>query len=135
MTIVVDASVALKWFAAEVDSSQAHALVRDETLIAPDLVIAETLNAAWKAVRRGLMKEEQADFVDSLVGAFDELVPSAQLGRRALEIGLALDHPVYDGFYIALAERERIQLVTADSRLINKARKTRFGEIVRALTS
>ena len=53
MTLVVDASVALKWFVDEDGSDRAVALLDgDEPLIAPDLVVAEVCNAAWKSLRR-----------------------------------------------------------------------------------
>ena len=53
MTVVVDASVALKWYVVEHDTPMAWA-VREgaDAVIAPDLVIAEVCNAAWKAWRR-----------------------------------------------------------------------------------
>ena len=47
---VVDASVALKWFKQEGGSDEARTLLLREPLIAPELILAEVLNAAWKAV-------------------------------------------------------------------------------------
>jgi len=52
--------------------------------------------------------------------AFDELVPLAGLSRRAAAIALALDHPVYDCFYLALAEARDAPMVTADRRLLRR---------------
>lgn len=47
MTIVVDASVTLKWYWSEPDSEAALVLLdSDERLIAPDLITAELCNAA-----------------------------------------------------------------------------------------
>ena len=43
---VVDASVALKWFKQEGGSDQARTLLLEELLIAPELILAEVLNAA-----------------------------------------------------------------------------------------
>ncbi len=46
-TVVVDASVALKWFVDEAGSNQARLLlIRDLSLVAPDLIVAEVCNAA-----------------------------------------------------------------------------------------
>ena len=51
MTIVGDASVALLWCFQLNKSDRAEELLRsDHHLIAPDLVIAEITNAAWKFV-------------------------------------------------------------------------------------
>jgi predicted nucleic acid-binding protein len=35
-----------------------------------------------------------------------------------MALAIRLKHPIYDCFYLALAERERCALVTADARLI-----------------
>jgi predicted nucleic acid-binding protein len=54
LTLVIDASVALKWFIDEDGSDRAAALLDGkELLIAPDLIVAEVCNAGWKAVRAG----------------------------------------------------------------------------------
>ena len=52
--LVIDASVALKWFAKEEGHAEARAIVAsDERLIAPDLVVVEAVNGAWSKWRRG----------------------------------------------------------------------------------
>lgn len=56
----------------------------------------------------------------------------AQLVSRALELAIQLKHPIYDSFYLALAERERAPLITADERLIRAAGQTKTVD-VRAL--
>jgi predicted nucleic acid-binding protein len=43
---------------------------------------------------------------------------------RALELALGRDHPVYGCFYLALAEMERAELVTADLRPEGRLRNT-----------
>ena len=60
MTWVVDASVAVKWFVDEAHSATARAvLASGQPLIAPDLIVPETCNTAWKKVRRGDISREQ----------------------------------------------------------------------------
>ena len=87
MMLVVDASVALKWFIEEEGSAQAAALLATpELLVAPDLIVAEVCNAAWKAVRTGTMLPDQQDHAASrLAAAFDELVPTAPLARLIIQ--------------------------------------------------
>jgi predicted nucleic acid-binding protein len=135
MTIVADASVAMRWSATLARSDSAEALLEsEEPIIAPDLVLAEITNAAWKAAVFGgastaavaLLVQESADY-------FDELVPAADLKDRALEIALALKHPAYDCFYLALAEQRECKLVTADERLQARCRGTRFAKLVKSL--
>ena len=59
MTIVIDASVALRWCFQLNGSDRAEELLRsDDHIIAPDLVIAELTNAAWKfVIFDGMMAE------------------------------------------------------------------------------
>jgi len=128
MTLVVDASVALKWFVEQDGSARAAALLMaPELLVAPDLIVAEACNAAWKAVRSGAMLPEQQDYAASrLAAVFDELVPTAPLARRAAELSRALDHPAYDCFYLVLAEQRDAKLVTADRRLLRHLEGTEW---------
>jgi predicted nucleic acid-binding protein len=46
---------------------------------------------------------------------------------------VALDHPVHDCFYLALAEVEAGQLVTVDRRLLAKVAGTPFADRTRLL--
>ena len=45
----------------------------------------------------------------------------------------ALDHPVYDCLYLALAEAEDARLVTADQRLLTRLRGSAWEELARPL--
>ena len=65
--------------------------------------------------------------------AYDRLTPLSTLAERALAIAGALDHSVYDCFYLALAEVEAGQLVTADRRLLAKVTGTPFADWIRLL--
>jgi len=67
-----------------------------------------------------------------LSGLFDELVQLRPLAVPALTIAHDLDHPIYDCFYLALAERERAPLISADKRLLAAAKRAK-GIEVRAL--
>ena len=135
MTVVVDASVAARWFLSLDRSDAAAALLRSgERLIAPDLVVVEATNTAWKARAFGdVSLETIVDFVEKSARLFHELVPAADLKDRALEIALALKHPVYDCFYLALAEQRECKLVTADERLRGRCAKTPFAKLVKPL--
>ena len=126
MTIVVDASVALKWLLPEPDSALAEQVaLSDASLIAPGLIIAEACNAVWKRLRRGEVRAEQAEIVAArLPHFFDALMTDAPLAPLAMRIARSLDHPVYDCFYLALAEREDARMVTADRHLIGRVRAT-----------
>jgi predicted nucleic acid-binding protein len=113
----------------------ARALWRDEPdLIAPDLLVPEVCNAAWRKVRRGETHPAQAQQIaQRLRGGVLALRPTAPLAARTLELALALDHPVSDCFYLALAEAEQVGLVTADRRLQSRLRGTSWEASVRTL--
>ena len=131
MSLVVDASVAFKWFLLEeAHTSQAIALLQDgAALIAPDLLVAEVCNAAWRSARLGRISQAQVDEIAArLPQFFDKLASAAGLVQRAVVIGGQLDHPVYDCLYLALAEAEETSLVTADLKLLGKVRATAWEQ-------
>jgi len=135
MTIVVDASVALRWCFQLNGSDRAEELLRsDDHIIAPDLVIAEITNAAWKFVIFERMPTESAiSAVREVAKAFEELVPMSVLRDRALAIAIELRHSAYDCFYLALAEQSSSPLITADKRLIRRCADTSFEKLVQSL--
>ena len=137
MTWVIDASVAVKWFVQEARSAAARTLIASgQPIIAPDLVIPETCNTAWKKVRRGDISQEQGEaMVRALPLSFDRLAPTAPLAARALELARRFDHPAYDCFYVALAESESAVLVTDDEMVIELGKRARLGKWVKALAA
>jgi predicted nucleic acid-binding protein len=137
VTVVVDASVAVRWLFPVSDDLRADELPKsDAPLIAPDLVIAEIVNVAWKFVTfDGLSTSAAATITAAAEKGFDELVASTAIKDRALRIALELRHPAYDCFYLALAEQRECQVVTADERLISKCARTPFAKLIRPLIS
>lgn len=128
--LVVDASVAVLWTLEQRGSDRASALRTEDGLIAPSLIVAEIGNAVWKAVRRGDLPSEHAPMaVEIALGPIHELKPADELRGRALELAIELDHPIYDCFYLALAERERVPLVCADKKMIKKTKQLKGVEI------
>jgi predicted nucleic acid-binding protein len=135
--LVVDASVALKWLIDEPDSELADQLL-DGThdFLAPELIIPEVLNAAWRHRRLGEIADAQFDHI--VVRVADSLIscrPLRPLAPRAAALARELDHPVYDCFYLALAETEEAPLITADRRLLGVVRGTALATRVARLGS
>lgn len=130
MSLIVDASAAVKWFSQEAGSDNAEALLAgDEELIAPELILAEIGNALWKKAAQQLLDRRQVvDAIKQAPAFFDRLMPLADLAPRALELAIELSHPVYDCFYLALAERERCAIVSSDARLLAAAKKMKGME-------
>jgi predicted nucleic acid-binding protein len=137
VTLVIDASVALKWFVEEEGTRQAAAILSGtDLLIAPDLIVAEVCNAGWRAVRAGTMLPAQHDHAAArLALAFDELLPLAPLAERAAALSRELAHPAYDCFYLVLAEERGARMVTADRRLVSRVAGTEWKTLVVDLRS
>jgi predicted nucleic acid-binding protein len=132
---VIDASVAVKLGVEEIDSERARAIVtRAQHVIAPELVVAEVANALWKKERLGQSNpQHRTAALASAVGAFDELVPLRALAEEALALAVRLRQPVYDCFYLALANARGSTFVTADARLVNVLRGASWPGAVEAL--
>jgi predicted nucleic acid-binding protein len=123
--VVVDASIAVLWFANEPDRFGAARLLETESaLLAPDLMAVEATNAWWKKVQRREMEladVEQA--VTNLLALGIAWTPSTVLLRTAARLGVDLQHPVYDCLYLALAASYSASLATADDRLRRAAER------------
>jgi predicted nucleic acid-binding protein len=126
--LVVDASVAAKWFLPSNDeplSGEALALLGrfsdgEIRFIVPDLFWPELGNVLWKAVRKGRCRRESAESAISLLTQQNILtISSTTLITEAFAIATTFDRPVYDSLYVAAALASKAQLVTADERLAN----------------
>ncbi len=135
MIAVIDASVALKWFVTEPDTPAAENVLRlVQRTVAPDLVVAEVSNAAWRRARLGhITKQHAVAIATGIAARFDELFGLGDLAPSATAIAFELDRPVYDCFYVALAEKLDGRLVTADERLIRQLGRTRWRKRIGAL--
>lgn len=115
--LVVDSSVAIRWLIYE-DGSPAAEDLRGQDLHAPTFLRVEAGNVLRTLSSRGALTGSQArEAFDLLLEApvtWHELDGEVMYG--ALEIGLALGHPIYDCLYLALAIDLGASLVTADRR-------------------
>ncbi|WP_133510473.1 type II toxin-antitoxin system VapC family toxin [Candidatus Thiosymbion oneisti] len=127
MSLVVDASVALKWFVPETGHEAAIALLRnDGDLLAPDWLLIEVANALWKQWRRNAIDPQQIDDMLGMLTRILVLSDARPLVGRASSIARSLDHPVYDCLYLALAETNRVPLATDNRTLLKKAAAANF---------
>jgi predicted nucleic acid-binding protein len=124
MKYVLDANVALKWVLAEPDSPKANQLRSDfqnavHELITPDVLQIEVAHALTRAERQGRIAVSQAGLLwADVMSTPPRLEASGPLLPRAIQISSAARIGVYDCLYVALAERERCELITADDKLI-----------------
>ncbi len=135
MTLIIDASVALKWVLAEDGTDRSRALVTADALAAPDLLWIECANVLWVKARRGQITTEDARAALAAIAATPiRALSTTGLSAAALEIALELDHAAYDCLYLAAAMAERCVLVTADEAFAAKtAAFGRYGGLVRLL--
>jgi predicted nucleic acid-binding protein len=135
MKLVLDSSIALKWVLPEPDSAKALQLRADfaagiHDLVAPDVLPIECAHALTRAERRGIIPIGDAEphLLNILLTGI-LLRPYQPLLHRALTISSAARIGVYDCLYVALAEQENGQLVTADVKLV-KNLKAQFPFII-----
>lgn len=116
---VVDAGVAAKWYFPEPLSDRADLLLERRTeILAPDILLVEIAQLAWKRARRGEIGETVADrIVAELRKVPFELKPTAELVTAALPFALHRGFTLTDAFYIALAVQAGCPVITADRRL------------------
>jgi predicted nucleic acid-binding protein len=135
MRYVLDASVAFKWEVPEPDSDKAIRLWDDlrngvHELLAPDFFPQELAHALTRAERQGRIAIGQAAiFWADAMTTPPALMPVISLTPRAINISSALRIGVYDCLYVALAEREGCEFVTADDKLV-KNLQTSFPFVV-----
>jgi len=128
--LVIDASVAIKWFVREVHSEHALTILNGHhTLFAPDLLFTECGSILWKKVRRREFGQSDAwRIFRTLEQVPIDASPDATLRPLALEIAFQSGRSVYDSMYIACAMEWEVPMVTADERLYNA---TRNGPLMR----
>jgi predicted nucleic acid-binding protein len=120
-TLVVDASVAVKWVVEEPGTQEAVALRAASRLLVPDLLVAECANILWKKVQRQELTPQEAFLAASLLERADvELLPGRAFLEAATRIAIQINHPAYDCVYVALALENDCSFVTADQRLVTK---------------
>ena len=130
-TVVVDASLAVKWVLLEEHSAEAVQLLGtwDEQgfdLVAPSWFPCEVSNVLFQRYRNGIVSAEQAR---SALIYLLRLVPSSDYeptaAVRALELATRFSlRATYDSHYLALAEHLDCELWTADQRFWNATRAT-----------
>ena len=123
-TLVIDASIAVKWVVEETGTAEALLLRKRARLIAPELLIAECANILWKKARRKELSVDEAVLAAGLLhGAEIELLPTRPLFEAAARIAIDLDHPAYDCLYLALADANDCRFVTADEGFARKLKR------------
>lgn len=127
---VVDASVILKWYLLdEAHGAQALSLLQQCTageleILAPSLLTYELMNGLVIAGRRARLDQNTISLsfrgFMSLGIRFYEF---SFFADKALQYCRLYGRSAYDSSYLALAEQEGVDLITADERLFNSVQK------------
>ena len=119
--IVVDASIAAKWYLNEHGSAEAAALLTSESLLqAPALIRIEVTGAILRRYWEGQLSLQRAReacdlWEEDLAGGALTLVPDATLIDSARVLAFEIRHTIQDCLYLAAAVAAGpARLVTAD---------------------
>ena len=121
--VVLDASVAVKWFLAEGEAgvADAAALLTDHAesrvrLVAPALIVNELLGVFVRRLRGDAVPQALEAFFDAGVHL---VPPDRQLMVGAARLVAQCQLSAFDAVYAALAQSLACELATADHRLAN----------------
>ena len=126
--IVVDASVAVKWFLREEETAKANLLLKgNDKLVAPEIVYIEVISAITKRYRLG---EITKDTVIKKFNLWNEMVeekiihlyPVKDLIQLSFLIASNLKYPIYDCIYLALAQSLNVPIISSDKKFLNIAK-------------
>lgn len=132
--LVVDTSVAAKWYLTEESRTEALKVLdagqRGEVLLlAPESIEPELWNVLWQRHRR---RELSRDEVRGYWRNFQEvpifLISVRQIMPLAVEVALRSGCIIYDALFVALAEAEDTVVVTADEQLLRPLKGTPLAE-------
>lgn len=128
--IVIDASVALKWYLADEEYSQKALGILDKyvsneiDILAPSLLEYEVINGLIIAKKRGRIQDEK--ILAATEGFIDLELKLKNLSLyypKLIHYCKVYNRSAYDASYLAIAYEESIPLVTADKELYNVVKK------------
>ena len=133
--IVIDASVAVKWYADEVHSDAADGVLADNpgNIVVPAVFVGEVIGAL---VRRANIDKVLRSESEASIGRFITLLAEQWIRiehtdppamARAATLAHDLGHPLKDCIYLALAIDLACDLVTCDERFAAKAKEVWSG--------
>lgn len=128
MIVVVDASVAVKWYVDEIFGDNAEKLL-DGTfeLYAPELIVPEFGNIVWKKVRSGkTTPDEGRTIIEAFNNQNMNLQPQSHLLKHAYLGAEWSGQTVYDWMYLVLAISLSCKFVTADERFYKALENTKM---------
>ena len=128
--IVIDASVVLKWYLVDEEYSEKalgllDKYVSDELdILAPSLLEYEVINGLIIAKKRGRIQEDKILLAaDGFISLELSLKDLSLYYPKVIHYCKVCNRSAYDASYLALADEEKIPLITADKGLFNAVKK------------
>jgi len=132
--VALDSSILAAMFFKEDASQRALDAVTEPDLITLDLALAEVGNVAWKQV---MLCDADRDLTlkalqkcQLFISEACEVVRAEELLVEAYEISIACKAAFYDSLFLALAEREKVPLLTLDRKMFNKANSSHDVQLI-----
>jgi len=121
--LIIDTSVLIQGFIEDSETKRVQLLIKSlntdtsPKLHYPDIGLSECANVLWKQYRfRNANPDQVKTSLRNLIALPLVLYSVSPYLSRALEISLGYDLAVYDGLYIALAEKLSYPLVSVDQK-------------------
>ncbi len=125
--VVVDASVAVKWFLRDSNEEKDVAPALDLLIGAGKNSIELIQPPHWMAEVTAVLSRLQPDLADEAIDLLDAMeIPTTEDGnlyKLASHLAAELNHHLFDTLYHALAIQEKATLVTADHRYYRKSKQ------------
>ncbi|MGQ0541683.1 MAG: type II toxin-antitoxin system VapC family toxin [Blastocatellia bacterium] len=121
MMVVTDASIVVKWYIEEENTTNAETLLNgSHDLNAPELILPEFGSNIWKKVKRNeLLENEGTRIIDAFNKQNIRIHSHRGLPKAAFTGAEMSGQTVYDWTYLALAVSLSCPFVTADSKFFN----------------
>ena len=123
LAYVLDASATVRLILGDPAAAPLAQPLREAALVlAPELMLTEVANTLWKLQRSEQLSDlDPQQLLADARDLVDRVEPDRHLQAEALALACHLNHPVYDGLYLALARREAASLLSADQGLLRLA--------------
>jgi predicted nucleic acid-binding protein len=119
--IVLDTNIVISGYLE--DDIDLSLLTQDELVLAPDIFELELLNVLRKYHGRRSLDLHTVDELHQLsMSLIDELIPASDFTDTIRQISFALNQPIYDCAFLALAKIRYARFVSFDKKLLARAK-------------
>jgi predicted nucleic acid-binding protein len=127
--LILDASVAVKWFLLDEDLIEEARTIRDALLddqlrlTAPTVLWSEVTQSVVKAVRRGRLDRKAARSIAYAIAEVRPLLAAVDLDPVGTVLtAVETDLNAYDAQYLSLGAGHGVSVLTADRRMLDQGR-------------